>query len=58
MDNISIGYLLVSLIVTFTVISSGYISLNKDEWKCSQSRILDPNDVDKIECIVYKKVIE
>ena len=31
------------------------ITLDKREWNCTQSRILDPQNVDKIECTNYRK---
>lgn len=34
--------------------STNYL-IPKNEWNCTQSKILDPNDVDKVQCIVYKK---
>ena len=35
-----------------------FISLEKRKWNCTQSRILDTKNVDKTECIVYKKEVK
>lgn len=35
------------------LVDKHYISIPKTEWNCTQSRIIDPKNVDKTECIVY-----
>lgn len=34
---------------------SAFFQIKKSQWNCTQSRILDPQNVDKIECTNYKK---
>lgn len=34
----------------------GIIRLKENEWKCTQTTIVNPNKIDKIECIEYQKI--
>lgn len=58
--GLSAGTLIGTIIMglTFIGINSNRVLLDQDNWKCSQSRILDPENVDHVECILYKKVIK
>lgn len=58
--GLSAGILIGTVIMglTFIGINSNRILLNEDDWNCSQSRILDPKNVDRVTCIRYKKVIK
>ena len=40
---------------TLGMSENAYFQLKKSQWNCTQSRILDPQNVDKIECINYRK---
>ncbi len=47
------GAILTSFFIMYLERDSIYIE--KSQWNCTQSRILDPQNVDKIECINYRK---
>lgn len=47
-----------SMVLFAILLSSSNHLLNKDEWNCVQSRIIDPKNVDKTECLVYKKAVK
>lgn len=34
----------------------GKIKLKETEWKCTQTTIVNPNKIDNVECIEYKKI--
>lgn len=53
------------LVFSFSVLLSYIIFTNmkfhfihKDYWQCTKSRMIDPNNVDKIECINYSKKVD
>lgn len=48
--GISIGIGVVS------IVDLQFVSLEKRQWNCTQSKIVDQNNVDKVECVVYKRV--
>ena len=55
-----VSYILLCLIIVllcFVVVKEDkFYSIKKDEWDCVQSRILDNENLDKVSCIVYKKI--
>lgn len=63
-DDALLGYILGTvvtfLIGTYFMSQAGeeYHIIKKTQWNCIQSRILDPKNVDKIECISYKKILK
>ena len=55
-----VSYILICLVIVLSVFlvakEEKFYSIKKDEWNCVQSRILDNQAMDKVECIVYKKI--
>ena len=46
----------VVLLIFLVAKEEKFYSIKKNEWKCVQSRILDNQKMDQVECIVYKKI--
>ena len=55
-----VSYILICLVIVLSVFlvakEEKFYSIKKDEWNCVMSRILDNQKMDRVECIVYKKI--